>query len=162
MASAVGLRADYSAAELRRLAASDEKRKQEPPAPVFGWGPGRYEPDGGSPDWWHGPADAARLGPSVQRAWPRGSSGQLVQGSRAAPLERAAGRGSRTRLNRAGPGHPRCGALASDRPAARHSRAVRDRLPRAHNWQAPEGARLLPYQRPPAPPGAGSAHDRGV
>jgi hypothetical protein len=35
----------------------------------------------------------------LQRAWPQGRSGQLVQGSRAAPLE--AGRDSRTRRNRA-------------------------------------------------------------
>src|SRR3954449_6101156 len=131
MASAVGLRADYSAAELRRLAAvtknASKSRRLLSLAGVLD-GMNRTE--------------AARIGgmdrqtlrdwvPSVQRAWPRGSSGQLVQGSRAAPLERAAGRGSRTRLNRAGPGHPRCGALASDRPAARHSRAVRDRLPRS-------------------------------
>ena len=54
------------------LGGSDEEREPEPPAPVAGCGSGRHEPDGGSTDWWHGPADAARLGPSVQRAWPDG------------------------------------------------------------------------------------------
>src|SRR4051812_31251684 len=63
-----------------------EEREPEPPAPLTGCGSGRDEPDRGCPDRRHGPADASRLGPSVQRAWPRGSSGQLVQGSRAAPV----------------------------------------------------------------------------
>ena len=79
MASAVDLRADYSAAELRRLAAvtknASQSRRLLSLAGVLD-GMNRTE--------------AARIGgmdrQTLQRAWPRGSSGQLVQGSRAAPL----------------------------------------------------------------------------
>src|SRR5689334_3482726 len=59
----------------------DQEREPEPPSPVPGGGPGRDEPDGGSPDRRDGSPDAARLGAPVQRARSGRPFRQLVQGS---------------------------------------------------------------------------------
>ncbi len=99
MASAVGLRADYSAAELRRLAAltrnANQSRRLLSLAAVLD-GMNRTEAAriGGMDrqtlrDWVH----------RFNAPWSRGPPGQLVQGPRAAPVECSAGRDSRTRRN---------------------------------------------------------------
>src|SRR3954470_21192842 len=162
MASAVGLRADYSAAELRRLAASTRNANQSRrllslAAVLDGMNRTEAARIGGMDrqtlrDWvhrfnGHGPE-------GLLDSWSKGPEPRLSHDQR---VEIA-----RTRCNGAGPGPARCGALASDRPAARHSRAVRDRLSRTYNRQAPQGAWLLSYECSPASPGPGSAHDRGV
>jgi hypothetical protein len=58
MASAVRLREDYSAAELRALARRSKTVNQSP-ASVAGCGPGRHGPGLGGEDRRDGPPDAA-------------------------------------------------------------------------------------------------------
>jgi hypothetical protein len=71
MPSAVRLREDYSAEELRAPAV--EGRQPEPAALVAGRSTGRDGSRVGGQDRWDGSPDSARLGPSLQRvAGPEG------------------------------------------------------------------------------------------
>ena len=135
MASAVGLRADYSAAELRRLAAVTTRTRaagnRTEAARIGGMDRQTLR------DWVH----------RFQRAWPRGSSGQLVQG----PEPRLS--------NEPRPGVVRWRRIDLQRVilerfgVAYHERTI-GKLLKALGFSH--------SQRPPASPGAGSAHDRGV
>src|SRR3954471_18313956 len=134
MASAVDLWADYSATELRRLAATtknaNQSRRLLSLAAVVD-GMNRTEAarvGGGGPERREGPEDAAGLGASVQRTRSERSSGRLVQGTRAAPLGGAAGRTRGTRRDGSGQGRTRGRAPAPGRPAAGDPRALRGRL----------------------------------
>src|SRR5215204_965252 len=93
---------------------------------------------------------------------PGWAEGQLVQGPSAPPVSRAAGRLGATRRDRPGSGRAWRRALAPDRPAAPHRRALRCGLSRAHGRQDLAPARLPPHQRSPAPSGAGRADRGGV
>ena len=63
--SAVRLREDYSAEELRTQPV--EGRQSEPSSSVAGCGSRWNGPGGGGEDWQHGSPEAARLGSSLQR-----------------------------------------------------------------------------------------------
>ena len=104
-----------------------------------------------------GPADAARLGASLQRrgaGWAvrpparRGAPRKLTAVQEAT----VAGLGAR----RPGPGERRRGALAAHRSAAEDRARVRRDAARAHGRQAAASARLPPALGAPAPPEGGS------
>src|SRR3954453_14156444 len=135
MASAVDLRPDCSATELRRLAATTKNANQSRrllslTAVVDGMnrteaariGGGGRETRGG---WGQKPGG---LGESVKPTRSERFSGRLVQGTRAAPLGGAAGRTGGTRRDGSGQGRTRGRARAPGRPAAGDPRALRGRL----------------------------------
>ena len=127
MPAAVKLREDYSAAELRRLAAV-EGRQPEPAIAVAGGGSGRDGARRSRPDRRHGSADAARLGASLQRGRPGRADGQSRRGDIAGGCRRD-NRRSLAAIVETGPDR-RCrrrGALAPHRPQAGHRGAVRRR-----------------------------------
>jgi hypothetical protein len=102
MPSAVRLREDYSAAELRGLARRSKDVNQSPTASIVGRGSRRNGPRGGREDRRHGPPDASRLGSPLQRFGSGRASRRLDRRSEAPPVIRADGRGRPNR--RSGPG----------------------------------------------------------
>ena len=117
-----------------------EGRQPEPAAVVAGCGAGRHGPRFGGEDRRHGPPDAARLGPSLQRLGRGGSYRQL---DRRAEASFIGGTTSPIRTYRRGRAGSREGwgrALAADRPQTRHRRKVWRRLPPALCRKAPEEA----------------------
>ena len=80
MPSAVRLREDYSAEELRALARRSKDVNQSRRLSVAGCGPGRHGPRFGGEDRRHGPPDAARLGASLQRSGPEGLIDNWTEG----------------------------------------------------------------------------------
>ena len=66
MATAVTVRADFSADELRRLATASKHANQSPASAVACGGAGWDEPGRCRADRWHGPPDAAGLGAPLQ------------------------------------------------------------------------------------------------
>ncbi|VTZ25021.1 hypothetical protein MPC4_170081 [Methylocella tundrae] len=156
MASAVKLRTDFSAGELWRLATAaknaNQSRRLLALAAVL---------DGMNR------TDAARIGGmdrQTLRDWAhRFNDHDLDNWSKGRPTRLSAEQ--QAKLAQLGPvrtGPCMRRALAARRLATRHRRALRRRLSRAYGRQAPQGARLLPCQRPSAPPGAGRPDDRGV
>ena len=101
MPSAVRLREDYSAEELRALARRSKDVNQS--RRLLSLAAVRDGMDRGSAaqDRRHGPPDAARLGPSLQRLGSGGPHRQLDGGSQASPVGGATGR-VRARSSRPG------------------------------------------------------------
>src|SRR3954470_16664179 len=115
MASAVGLRADYSAAELRRLAAATKNANQSRrllslAAVLDGMDRTQAARIGGMD------RQTLRDWVPLQPAWPRRAPGQLIQRSRAAPLAGATSRVRRARRDR--PGHTSARSASSSRGSA--------------------------------------------
>ena len=162
MPSAVRLREDYSAEELRALARrsktiNQSRRLLSLAAVRDGMDRGSAATIGGMDrqtlrDWVHrfntsgpeGLIDNWTEGPK-----PRLSAEQLAQFAR---------------IVEAGPDREKDGVvtLASDRPQARHRREVRRRLSSALCREAAAEARLLPHQRAAPSSGSGRADRRGV
>src|ERR687894_2195296 len=158
MSAAVRLRTDFSASELRRLAAAtkdaNQSRRLLSLAAVL---------DGMSR------TEAARIGgmdrqtlrEGVHRFNAHGPDGLKDTWSKGnLPRPGPAGGAGSSGRDRPGSGGAWGRALAQSRPEAPHRRALRRRLPRAHRGQDLAPARLLPHQRPPAPSGPGRT-DRG-
>ena len=144
--TAVTLRTDYSAGELRGLAtttrnANQSRRLLSLAAVLDGLNRTEAARIGGM--------DRQTLRDWVHRFNERGPDG-LLDGWSKGPEPRlsAAQRAEIAELVETGPDRAVHGvvrwrrALASGRPAAGHRRALRGQLPRAHDRQAPEGARL--------------------
>lgn len=155
MPAAVRMRTDFSAGELRRLAASTKNASQSRRllslAAIL---------DGMSR------AEAARIGGMdrqtlrdwVHRFNERGPDGLKDAWSKGNPESRA----GPTRRDRSGSGCAWGRALAACRSAASHRRTLRRRLLRAHSRQDFTPARLQPHQRPAPPSGPGRAARDGV
>jgi putative transposase len=146
MASAVSLRGDYSATELRGLAsatknANQSRRLLSLAAVLDGMNRTEAARIGGM--------DRQTLRDWVHRFNDHGPEGLLDSWSKGpAPRLSAEQRAEIGQLVETGPGQgcARGRTLASDRSAARHRGALRDRLPRAHGRQAPQDAGLLAHQ----------------
>ena len=151
MPATVTIRTDYSASELRRLAAgskdANQSRRLLSLAAVLD-GMGRAE---AATHWRHGPPDAARLGSSLQRPRPGRAQGSFAAKGRSRGFRRSNWPLWRE-IVETGPDRQegRRGPLAADRPEARHRGTLRRRLSRAHRRQDFEADRLLAHQRPPA------------
>src|SRR3954465_8554661 len=162
MASAVSLRGDYSATELRGLAsatknANQSRRLLSLAAVLDGMNRTEAARIGG--------VGRQKLRDWVHRFKGHGPEGLLDSWSKGpAPRLSAEQRAEIGQLVETGPDRAVHGVVRwrRDRSAARERRALRDRLPRAHGRQAPQDAGLLAHQWPSASPGSGRAHDRGV
>src|ERR1700691_5407971 len=133
----------------------------EPAASVAGRGPRRDGPRLGGEDRGHGPANATRLGPALQRFGSGRPHRQLDGGSQASPFGGATGSVRADRRGRSGSSGRRRRALAADRPQARHCREVRRRVSSALCRKASAEAWLLPYQCAAPSSGSGRADRRG-
>src|SRR5215211_2879367 len=158
MATAVTVRADFSTDELRRLAAAskhaNQSRRLLSLAAVL---------DGMSR------ADAARIGGMdrqtlrdwVHRFNERGPEGLKDSWSKGYPPRLSAEQLAQlAEVVETGPERA-VHALAPGGPAADRGRALRRRLPRAHDRQDPQAARLLARQRASAPSGQGRGDRSG-
>ncbi len=161
MAPAVSLRTDVSAIDLRRLAAAtrhvnQHRRLLSLAAVLDGTDRTQAARIGGMDrqtlrDWVHRFNEHGLDG--LKDSWSKGNPPHLSADQRA----------ELARLVETGPGgRRRGGALAADRPATGHPRALRRHLPRADRGQDRQGARLRPHQRPPAPSRSGRGHGGGV
>ena len=162
MPSAVRLREDYSVEELRALAPTVEDSQPEPAA-VYRWlRCGRNGPRRGGEGRRHGPPDAARLGPSLQRLGPGGPDRQLDAGSRSLVCHRSNWPRS-PQIVETGPDREKDGVVRWRRIDLK--RVIVERfgvdLSRALCRKAAQDARLLPHQRKAAPSGAGREDRRG-
>src|ERR1700678_165535 len=133
----------------------------EPAASVAGRGPRRDGPRLGGEDRGQGPANATRVGPSLQRFGSGRPHRQLDGGSQASPFGGATGSVRADRRGRSGWSGRRRRALAADRPQARHRREVRHRLSSTLCRKAPQETRLLPHQCAAPSSGSGRADRRG-
>jgi transposase len=162
MPSAVRLREDYSAEELRALArrskdVNQSRRLLSLAGVRDGMDRGAAARIGGMDrqtlrDWVH---RFNALGPEgLLDNWTEGPKPRL-SAEQAAEFAQIVEAGSELRERR-------CRALAACRSQACHRRAVWGRIPRALCRDASEEDRLLPHQRQASPSGAGRADRRGV
>ena len=161
MPSAVTLREDYSAEDLRSLARHSKDVNQS--RRLLSLAAAREGMDRGSAAKIGG-MDRQTLRDWVHRfnaAGPEGLIDNWTEGSQAATVGCAVGRFRHHRRSWAGSREGRRRALATGGPQARHRRAVRRRLPRALRRKAFEEARLLPHERKAAPSGPRRADRRG-
>ncbi len=160
MPSAVRLREDYSAKELRTLArcskdVNQSRRLLSLAAVRDGMDRGSAAKIGGMDrqtlrDWVH----------RFNAAGPKGLIDNLTEGPK--PRLSAEQLAQLAQIVEAGPNREEATALAADRPQGRHRRKVRRRFSSALCRKASEEAWLLAHQRPAASSGPGRADRRRI
>ena len=157
MPSAICVRTDFSASELRRLAAATKnanqsRRRLSIAAVLDGMNRTEAARIGGM--------DRQTLRDGVHRFNQHGPDGLKDTWSKGNPPRLSPGQQAQlAQIVETGPDRARGRALAARRSSAPHRRALRRHLPRAHGGQDLAPARLLPHQRRPAPSGSGRADD---